>query len=155
MCWHHTDVCSVSVAGTRFREQPEIQRRQVHHRAGSHDQRQRLGVTVARSSPPLGDLRATPSWTLPSDTAHVHAHKRENAQTRKQTRPRTHRTVYPDTSRHLDRVTVNLEANRDACGHYEPLRDLFLRCTRQHFGIQTCFLLNSVFAPLPVCSALV
>lgn len=30
--------------GARLREQSEIQRGKVHHRAGSHDQGQRLGV---------------------------------------------------------------------------------------------------------------
>lgn len=136
----------LSVAGTRFWEQPEIQRRQVHHRAGSHDQRQRLGVTVAR----FLSAQWPTSWTLPSDTAHVHAHKRENAQTCKQTRLRTHRTVYLDTSRHLYRVVVKLEgrADGDVYGHYETLWDLFLRCTCQHFGIQKRFSVDlSVFPP--------
>lgn len=73
---------SVAVTGACFWEQSEIQRGKVHHRAGTHDQGQRLGVTgssVFLSAqwpfrPLWGGLQSDNTYTPPPTPKHTRPH---------------------------------------------------------------------------------
>lgn len=95
LCLYLLCVC-VFFTGTRVWEQSKVQRGEVHHRAGSHDQGQRVGVTprlhpvffwpwndlywtawsVDHPAPPVPTptslLQETPSWTSTPSLLHVH-----------------------------------------------------------------------------------
>lgn len=81
------------LTGTRVWEQSKVQRGKVHHRAGTHDQRQRMGVMLLFSLSDLGMLfselhgamtidhlapsraplkRKTPRTSTPSPLSHAH-----------------------------------------------------------------------------------